>query len=214
MLLPMSVTLKEIAEASRVSISTASRAPSGHRGINAKTAKRVRDAADQLNYRTRQANVSQGSLEGTDVGILCLGMGNSLTVLPTVSATIAGAESALATAGARVVFASIPALASPPDRLLSRLPDTLILSSAMQGDVMGEMKSDFVDELKFRPTVWLLGRPADVWGDMVGRNDYEVGAMAARALLDTGHRRLAFVNPEPDHILFQRREDGFRALLP
>ena len=30
-------------------------------------------------------------------------------------------------------------------------------------------------------------------------------------LVARGHRRLAFVNPKPDHVLFMRREDGFVA---
>ncbi len=207
----MSVTLKDIAIASQVSVSTASRALSGHPGINEETAKRVREAAEQLNYKVRQPVSGVASLEGIDVGILCLGMGSSLTALPTVASTIAGAEKTLAAMGARTMYVTVPDLEKPPEALKSRLPDALILEGALQGDMIGSSSSAFVEKLRSIPTVWILGRPKNAWGDVVGSNDFEVGAMAAKSLLDAGHRDLAFVNPKPDHLLFQRREDGFRA---
>lgn len=207
----MSVTLKKIADASNVSISTASRALSGHAGINGATAKRVRLVAEKMNYKVRSPPASRSSLNGVEVGILCLGMGQSLTALPAIATAISGAEAELAGEGARTVFASIPDLTNPPESLLARLPDAVILVGALQGDMLLASMSDFVGQLKELPTVWLLGRPEYGWGDVVGSNDYELGAMAARALMAAGHRRLAFVNPKPDHLLFQRREDGFRA---
>jgi len=206
----MSVTLKEIAEASEVSLSTASRALSGHPGIKTSTAERVRKVAEKLNYPVRKQEIGS-SLEGAEIGILCLGMGRSLTTLPTVSSAIEGAETALALEGARTLFATVPELSTPPSGLLARMPDGLILAGAMQGEAIGTIQSDFLEELRSLPTVWLLGRPSRTWGDVVGSNDYEVGAMAAESLLAKGHRRLAFINPKPDHLLFQRREDGFRA---
>ncbi|MEM9284234.1 MAG: LacI family DNA-binding transcriptional regulator [Verrucomicrobiota bacterium] len=207
----MSVTLKEIADASSVSISTASRALSGHPGINGETANRVREAAQRMNYRVRQTDVLDKTLEGTEVGIFCLGMGSSLTALPTVAAAIGGAESTLAGKGARTIFASIPDLGNPPESVMSKLPEALILAGAMQGDFLASGSREFIQSLRSRSTVWLLGKPEGGWGDVVGSNDYEVGAMAARTLLDAGHQRLAFLNPKPDHLIFNRREDGFRA---
>ncbi|MEM1293754.1 MAG: LacI family DNA-binding transcriptional regulator [Verrucomicrobiota bacterium] len=203
----MSVTLREIADASSVSVSTASRALSGNPSINRETAERVREAAERLKYRSRRAL----ALDGSEVGILCLGIGRSLTGLPTIAAAIEGAELTLAAEGARTVFASIPDLESPPDSLLARLPDALILVGPLQGDAVGASKSELVRRLRELPSVWMVGRPAGAWGDLVGVNDYEVGTLAAECLLAAGHRHLAFINPKPDHDLFRRREDGFRA---
>ncbi|QGJ71968.1 HTH lacI-type domain-containing protein [Planctomycetales bacterium 10988] len=207
----MSVTLKQVADASKVSVSTASRALSGHPGINTKTATRVRETAQKLQYKFRSPESNSSPFEGMEVGILCLGMANSLTALPTVAAAIGGAESMLAAEGARTIYASVPDLQNPPESLLSKLPDALILNSALQGNVIQSGLKYFMQNLQSRPTVWLLGKPVRGWGDVVGTNDYEVGAIAARTLLKAGHRRLAFINPKPDHQLFQRREDGFRA---
>jgi len=207
----MSVTLKEVADASHVSVSTASRALSGHPGIRGSTAQRVRETAEKLNYKVRRSDPARGVLDGAEIGILCLGMGRSLTSLPTVSTAIEGAETALSSEGARTLFVTVPELEAPPAGLLNRLPDGLILAGALQGDEIGRSQHPFLQQLRGLPTVWLLGRPARTWGDSVGCNDYEVGALAARTLLEAGHRRLAFLNPKPDHLLFQRREDGFRA---
>ncbi len=207
----MSVTLKQVADVSQVSISTASRALSGHPGISGPTADRVREAASRLNYRIRRNESPGTALKGAEIGIVCLGMGRSLTSLPTVSSAIEGAETSLAIEGARTLFVTVPELESPPSVLESRLPDGLILAGALQGEEIGRCTYPFLERLRKLPTVWLLGRPAGAWGDVVGCNDYEVGKLAARSLLEAGHRRLAFINPKPDHLLFQRREDGFRA---
>lgn len=203
----MSTTLKQIADVSQVSVSTASRALSGHSNINHATAERIRKVAEELNYRQRRLS----SLEGAEVGLLCLGMGRSLTGLPTITASIEGAEFALAAEGARTVFASIPDLDFPPESILSRPLDALILVGPLQGEIIRDSSSELIKELKTLPSVWMVGRPEGAWGDLVGSNDYEVGSLAARTLLEAGHRRLAFLNPKPDHTLFQRREDGFRA---
>ncbi len=207
----MSVTLKDVADASQVSLSTASRALSGHPGIKDSTAARVREVAEKLNYPLRKGDDSGSTLRDADIAIFCLGMGNSLTALPAVSSAIGGAETALSQEGARTIYASVPELSDPPPGLLSRMPDGVILAGAMQGNAIGTIQSRFLEQLRSLPTVWLLGRPAQGWGDVVGSNDYELGARAAETLLAQGHRRLAFINPKPDHLLFQRREDGFRA---
>ncbi|MEX2577445.1 MAG: LacI family DNA-binding transcriptional regulator [Verrucomicrobiales bacterium] len=207
----MSVTLKQVAAVSNVSVSTASRALSGHPGISGPTVDRIREAANQLNYKVRRPDAAGGSLKGAEIGIICLRMDRSLTSLPTVSAAIEGAETSLAKEGARTLFVTVPELESPPSVLTNRLPDGLILAGALQGDEIGRSRHPFLEQLRRLPTVWLLGRPAAAWGDVVGSNDYEVGAMAARALLEAGHKQLAFINPKPDHLLFRRREDGFRA---
>jgi LacI family transcriptional regulator len=203
----MNITLKEIADAAEVSVSTASRALSGHPSINRETAERVRQTAERLKDKPRRPL----SLDGAEVGLLCLGMGRSLTSLPTIAGAIEGAELSLAAEGARTVFASIPDLNAPPESLMQKLPDALILVGPLQGNAVGDSQAPLLEKLRGLPSVWMVGRPAGAWGDLVGTNDYEVGALAAQHLLEAGHRDLAFLNPKPDHYLFQRREDGFRA---
>ena len=77
--------------------------------------------------------------------------------------------------------------------------------------MIGQAQSELIAQLRTLPSVWIVGRPRACWGDAVVSNDYATGSMAAEYLVGRGHRHLAFVNPKPDHLLFQRREDGFVA---
>jgi DNA-binding LacI/PurR family transcriptional regulator len=64
--------------------------------------------------------------------------------------------------------------------------------------------------LRQLPTVWVLGRPdGGDWGDVVEPNDRAVGKLAAEHLIAHGHRRLAVLNPKPDHVAFRQREASF-----
>lgn len=210
----MSTTLDQIARAAKVSVSTASRALNGHPAISSQTAHRVRTAAQRLQYRQRRSHrrwEARRSLFGTHVAVVSLGMDRSLMALPVISSILAGAEAALSDAGATVQLAHVPQVEQPPTSLLRQKLDGVILSGALQGDMLSRAAGELFQRLRNLPTVWLLGRPRGCWGDAVAVNDYAVGAWAAEYLVQRGHRRLAFVNPKPDHVLFMRREDGFVA---
>jgi DNA-binding LacI/PurR family transcriptional regulator len=209
----MSHTLQAIAAAANVSISTASRALNGHPAISRGTTDRVRQAAEQLRYKRRR---SHGTMQGPDrlaqcrtVAVMSLGMDRSLITLPIVASAVAGAEQALAEAGVQVQLGFVPDVEHPPGGHLRHKPDGLILTGAMQGEMLAASKSELMQRLRRLPTVWVPGRPRGCWGDVVASDDGQTGAAAAEYLIARGHRHLAFVNPKPDHLLFQRREDGF-----
>ncbi len=210
----MPATLHQIARAAKVSVSTASRALNGHPAISSQTAQRVRSAAQRLQYRQRRSHrrwEARRSLAGTHVAVVSLGMDRSLMALPVIGGILAGAEAALSDAGATVQLAHVPLVDQPPPSLLRQKLDGVILSGALQGDMLSQAGGELLARLRTLPAVWLLGRPRGCWGDAVVANDYQVGAWAAEYLVHHGHRRLAFVNPKPDHILFMRREDAFVA---
>jgi len=210
----MPATLLQIARAAKVSVSTASRAMNGHPAISSKTVQRVRTAAERLNYRQRRSHrrwEARRSLTGARIAVVSLGMDRSLMALPVISGILGGAEAALSEAGATVQLAHVPQVDQPPVSLLRQKLDGVILSGALQGDMLSTAGGELLDRLRSLPAVWLLGRPRGCWGDAVVANDYQVGTWAADYLVRHGHRRLAFVNPKPDHILFMRREDAFVA---
>jgi DNA-binding LacI/PurR family transcriptional regulator len=138
-------------------------------------------------------------------------MDRTLVGLPVIAAALNGAEAELAKAGAHVQLAHVPDLDFPPQALFAERLDGVILTGAMQGDTIHARESRLLDKLRACPTVWVVGKPKGCWGDAVIANDYQVGEFAAEYLADRGHRRAAFVNPKPDHLLFMRREDGFYA---
>jgi len=210
----MENTLRDIASAANVSVSTACRALNGHPAINRDTAARVRQAAQSLQYQHRRSHRrldASRCLLKAQIGVLSLGLHRSLASLPIVANAIHGAEAALAEAGAAVHLAHVPDLEQPPANLVRRRLDGVVLVGPLQGEMLGRVRTRLIERLRGLPTVWLLGRPLGCWGDAVGSHDYRTGELAAEYLAAHGHRRLAFVNPKPDHLLFQRRENGFVA---
>ncbi|MBN2309240.1 MAG: LacI family DNA-binding transcriptional regulator [Candidatus Hydrogenedentes bacterium] len=210
----MAPTLKDIAAAAEVSVSTASRALSGHPAINQATVERVHAVAEQMQYTPRRAARTTGIARGlatADIGVLSLGMDPSLVALPVIASALNGVEAELTASGARIQLAHIADLARPPRALDVARLHGVILMGAMQGGLVATQGGALLGRLQGRPVVWAIGRPCGCRGDAVVSNDYAVGAKAAEYLVERGHRRLAFLNPKPDHLLFMRREDGFTA---
>jgi DNA-binding LacI/PurR family transcriptional regulator len=160
---------------------------------------------------TARSRSSANALEGKTVGIVTLGMHRSLLSLPAVATAINGAEAELAGSGARVMLAHVPDLQEEPRGLLGSDLAGVVLAGSSQGDRIGSCESRWLAGLRRLPSVWLLARPAGCWGMAVGSNDYLTGQRAAEHLVARGHRRPAFLNPKPEHVVFQRREDGFVA---
>jgi len=209
-----SSTLRDIARAAAVSMSTASRALNGHPAISRQTASRVREAADTLRYKPRQVHArldARRCLQRARVGVLSLGLDRSLTALPVIAAALGTVEAALGEAGAVPHLGHVPNPHDVPPALARQRWDGVILVGPMQGEIFAGPPTEWLERLRQLPTVCLLGRPRGGWGDAVGSDDHATGAAAAAHLVAQGHRHLAFVNPKPDHLLFARREDGFVA---
>ncbi|MFZ5831833.1 MAG: LacI family DNA-binding transcriptional regulator [Planctomycetota bacterium] len=210
----MKPTLRDVALAAEVSVSTASRALNGHPALPAKTIAAVRETAARLRYQPRRVRRHldpRGALAKANIGVITLGMARSLITLPTVASAISGAEAALSEAGASVQLAHVPELGDPPDGLLRGRLDGVVLTGALEGELLRRVRCPLFDRLPQVPTVWLLGRPPGFWGDTVAADDWGIGIMAAERLAAAGHRYVAFVNPKPAHLIFNRREDGFVA---
>jgi LacI family transcriptional regulator, galactose operon repressor len=210
----MGTTLQKIADEANVSISTASRALNGHSAISAETVAKVQEVAERLQYQQRRSHRRMDArrcLSKANIGILSLGMDRSLIALPAVASAISGAEAALTEAGASVQLAQIPNLANVPRSLFRQSFDGVILTGAMQGDLLNGAETHLLDQLRATPTCWILGRPIGCWGDAVASDDYGTGSSVAEYLVSRGHSCLALLNPKPDHLLFMNREDGFVA---
>src|SRR5215211_8438972 len=106
------VTIRHVAESANVSIGTVSRVLSGDPTVQPENAERVHLAVQRLKYvRLRRRNgtaLDAGSLKGTTVALLLLGLDRSLTSLPSVAEAIHGIESAVSAAGANLLLADVP----------------------------------------------------------------------------------------------------------
>lgn len=209
----MSVTVKDVAKAAEVSIGTVSRVLNGEPNVTAATAERVRQAVQALNYsplRQRKSTADGKPLLRKTVALLLLGMDRSLVSLPSVACGIHGTEAALSEAGADVLLADLPQLDRLPQLFARRGVHAVLAKGALQDQLFQAASRDVLQRLHGIPTVWFLGRPhgAD-WGDVVESNDAEVGRLAAEHLLQHGHRRVAILDPKPDHVTLGQRCASF-----
>ncbi len=209
----MPATVKDVAKVAAVSTGTVSRVLSGEPNVADDTARRVMQAVEQLGYsrlRRRKTPVNGRELVRKNVALLLMGMDRSLASLPSVACGIHGAESALSAAGANVLFADLPRIDGVPEAFASQSIHGLLVKGALQGNLIESADRLLIRRLRQIPTVWFLGRPhgAD-WGDAVESNDAEVGRLAAEFLLKRGHRRIAILDPKPDHVTLGQRCASF-----
>ena len=212
----MAATIRDVADAAGVSPGTASRAMRGHPQVSAECVARVRAAAEKLGYaplRDRSGRQHAQPLDGKRIAIAMFGIDRTLASLPVVAEAIHGAEEALAEAGAHPILVNAPDPAEAP-RALRRLKfDGMVAKAAMQGRIMEQFSPKLRGSLRSTPLVWLLGRPTGAPGDAVDPDDALVGRLAAQALLDSGHRTVAVVNPKADHAAFAARTAAFRQAI-
>ena len=210
----MKITVQTVADAASVSLGTVSRVLRGDPSVSTDNRRRVQAAVKKLGYhplRRRKGRVTSQGLAGKTIALLTLGLDRTLAELPVVASVMHGIHTGLAREKARLMVINCPQPEALPASLLAERIDGVIAKGAMQGDVMGNADPDLTRWLSDRPCVWFLGRPSGAPGDVVGTNDWEVGALAARHMIESGHRKLAFLSPKPGHLLFERRQAGFKA---
>lgn len=211
--MPLAATVKDVARVADVSIGTVSRVLSGEPNVTEETAQRVRDAVKQLGYsrlRKRKAVSDGRSLARKNIAMLLLGMDRSLVSLPSVAEGIHGAESALTLAGANTLLSDLPLAQGTPRSIANQSVHGLLAKGALQGDLIESADAKLISRLRKIPTVWFLGRPQGAdWGDAVESNDSEVGRIAAEHLIAKGHRRVAILDPKPNHVTLGQRCASF-----
>ncbi|MCC7085576.1 MAG: LacI family DNA-binding transcriptional regulator [Pirellulales bacterium] len=209
----MQITLTDVAKKAETSVSTVSRALDGHPAISSETIERVRQIADDMRYRRvrsqRRANPAKGVLAGRTIGLLSLGLDQSLVSMPVTTEAFRGAQDALVEAGAKSHVFHMPDLSQLPVGFRTDRMDGLILTGPKFPQFAAASDTPALKQLRQLPTVWVVCDPPKAWGDSVVAADFEVGYGAAERLVASGHRNLAFLNPVPDNLMFARREDGF-----
>ncbi|MFN9367304.1 MAG: substrate-binding domain-containing protein [Planctomycetia bacterium] len=212
----MAVTIHDVARAAGVSPGTASRALRGHPQVSAACIARVRAAAIQIGYkalRDRSGRARPEPLAGRRIGIAVIGTDRTAASVPCVAEAVAGAEAALLQAGAEPLLVRAFNPAEPP-KLLRRIKlDGVLAQVSLRAGVMAAVGSRVEPFFRDTPLVWMLGRPAGAAGDAVDADDQRAGELAARAVLDQGHRHVAIVNPSIDHLLHAVRSRAFREAI-
>lgn len=209
-------TVIDVAAAARVSVGTVSRVLNTPQAVGADIRKRVLEAVTTMGYRPLRKRRKRGVEPESharrhrgNLGVLLLGMDDSLTHLPVITEALHGVELAMAAEGFTLMLANVPHADRVPVFLANNQVDGLILKSPLLGDLKQCASRALVEAINGIPHVWLLGKPDSGEGDMCG-TDFDVGArIGVEYLFSRGHRRIAYLHPR----LGQTRSEGLKRAL-
>jgi DNA-binding LacI/PurR family transcriptional regulator len=200
------VTIYDVAREAGVSISTVSNALNRPDRVSAATRERVLGAADRLGFVPKPAAVSQARR-----GAGCIGILAPFTSYASYYQRLTGVLTGLRDSGleTRVIDIESAAAATSP----------VLAASAIRGHldgliVMGEQIEDSVERRlheRGMPTVVVDARSERF--SVVATDDLQGGALAARHLLDLGHRTVGYLTERQAsdyESQARRRLDGFR----
>jgi DNA-binding LacI/PurR family transcriptional regulator len=203
------MSINKVAKLAGVSSSTVSRVINNHPRVAPETAQNVRKAMQELNYtpsdRRPGPKPSFRSRTGAaNIAFLVLGTSRSRAT-PAFEFLLRGVSTGASRNDLNLIFNHLSDPDHIPPRILDQRIDGLLLHGAMPG-------SELRDRLHRLPTVWLMGnRRRPDWGDQVLPDGFEIGEMAARYLLNRGHKSLAFLNLDAGHWLLRFYGRAFAA---
>mgnify|MGYP001386327247 CR=1 FL=1 len=187
----MGVTIKDVAEAAGVSISTVSKVLNGHYSISEKTAQRVRGIMREMNYYPNANAQSFASGSNHTVVLLANLAPNTAFQNPHMFEIIAGLEEALCKRGYRLILRGTDATSACgiAEEIISRRSADAI---AVHVGVMSHPLAAVLTRLQFPHIV--LGAPDfDSQVCWIDNNNTYSGTVAASFLLSRGYKRLAFI---------------------
>ena len=187
----MGVTIKDVAEAAGVSISTVSKVLNGHYSISEKTAERVRGIMREMNYYPNANAQSFASGSSHTVVLLANLAPNAAFQNPHMFEIIAGLEEALCKRGYRLILRGTDATSACgiAEEIISRRSADAI---AVHVGVMSHPLAAVLTRLQFPHIV--LGAPDfDSQVCWIDNNNTYSGTVAASFLLSRGYKRLAFI---------------------
>jgi LacI family transcriptional regulator len=205
-------TIVDVAAAAGVAIGTVSRVLNMPDAVRPEIRARVLEAIARTNYRRLRQRRQHGQPEAGrrrrrgNLGMLLIGMDESLAHLPVITEALHGVELATAAEGRNLMLANVPQADRVPAFLTQGQVDGVILKSPLLGDLKACASPELVAAVSRVPHVWLMGRPENAGGDVCA-TDIDAGArMAADYLQAKGHRRIGYLHPRPG----QTRSEGLK----
>jgi len=195
------VTLRDIAEATGLSIGTVSRALKNQAGMTEATRDKVRKAALKLGYDFAQ--LKKGRIRR--IAFLLHSQHNTLASSPFFSPVLQGAEEACRREGIALSFIAV----GPADPVLAQIrlhqPDAILCAGFFEPEVLAALHQ--------------VGKPM-VLVDMhrigftsVNPDNARGGYLATQHLLRSGRKRVAMLSGSLAHYSIQQRNHGFRKAL-
>lgn len=198
----LSVTIKDVARAAKVSVATVSRALNGHDNVTEPVRTRVLAAALELRYSPHHAARSLSSRRTHTIGV----------VLPDLhgeffSELMRGIDHVARDCGLHLLVSSYhghPEEQAAALRAMRGRVDGLLVMSPHVGNI------DFLSEnLAALPAVLINSQPTESGHIAFGIDNYSGARAMMRHLFDAGHRRVAFIAGPPHNFDAFERQRGY-----
>lgn len=198
-------TLRDVASHARTSVKTASRVVNREGGVREELVTRVEESVRALGYRPddRARRLRQQSDDSGTIGLVQGDISN-----PFFAALFVGVEEVMTGDGYVVLAASSEGETRRFNEIVERFAvrrvDGLIVVP-VSDDLTG-----LTHEVAMgTPVVFIDQRPADSLGDVVLSDHYGGAVKAVAHLIDSGHRRIAFLGDDPSFFSAMERKRGW-----
>ncbi|MBC3907919.1 LacI family DNA-binding transcriptional regulator [Undibacterium umbellatum] len=197
----MSVTIRDIAQATGLSIGTVSRALKNQSGLTEATRVRVSKVARELGYDF--GNLKQGRIRR--IVFLLHRQHNTLSSSPFFSPVLHGAEEACRREGIALSFVAIGPSEPVMEQIRLHQPDAILCAGFFEPELLQALlhtsKPIVLVDMRLRGYTSI--NPDNRLG----------GFLATRHLIQTGRKRIAMISGSLAHFSIQERARGFRQAL-
>ncbi len=207
----MGVTIKEVAEAAEVSISTVSKVINGHYSISEATAQRVRKVMRELNYYPSSSAQSFAKGATQTVTVLANLSANTAFRNPHMFEILSGLEESLRAKGYRLILRGVDETTAyeVAEEIISRRSADAL---AIHVSVITHPLAALLTRLQFPHIV--LGAPSfESQVCWIDNNNVYSGSMGASFLISAGYKKIAFVGGQYYDLGSSNRLQGVKQTL-
>lgn len=213
--MPKPVTLSDVAKAAGVALGTASRVLNNFTEVDPVTRERVLRTVERLHYRPlRVRGAARGAagsrVRPTSIGLVLIGMADSLVHVPVLAEILHGIDAAVAAHNGNLLLANVPDGQHVPAFLANNQVEGLIVKISQYSELPDPEKVPLIKHLLRFPIVWVWARPTAAPGDLCGFNHETTANLVAEHLRTKGHRRVAFCNPKMGKSSLEHIKKEFR----
>jgi LacI family transcriptional regulator len=201
-------TIYDVARAAGVSTKTVSRFTNGDDYVAAETAQRIREAIDQLGYRTNPLARSLRKGRDEAVAIIVESIAD-----PFFASVVDAVEEVARNAGLFLIVASSGRTASEERAVVNGILNRSVRGLIIVPSHLAYGAEHFPIGPGGVPVVFIDRPPAALTADVVMINNTSTARTCAEHLIAHGHRRIAFVGTEIDHHPINDRLAGYREAL-
>ncbi len=207
----MGVTIKEVAEAAGVSISTVSKVINGHYSISEATVQRVQKVIRDLNYYPNASAQSFAKGASQNVIVLANLSPNTAFQNPHMFEILSGLEESLRAKGYRLILRGVDETTAyeVAEEIISRRSADAL---AIHVSVITHPLAALLTRLQFPHIV--LGAPSfESQVCWIDNNNVYSGSMGASFLISAGYKRIAFVGGQYYDLGSSNRLQGMKQTL-